>query len=116
MRMLIARRMLTHTAGLLGKVSRTHGRAGPGGSSHPSAKPKTDPVSSLPGFEPLICSLVSGSESAASVEPGKGGKPSSQLWPSHPGLLGHGSTCGPGQTYLFVFGFPTPALTSGQGC
>lgn len=116
MRVLIARRMLTHAAGLLGKVSRTHGCAGPGGYSHPSARPKTDPVSSPAGSEPPICSPVSGSESAASVEPRTGGKLSSQLWPSRPSLLGHSSTCGPGQTCLFVFGFPTPALTSGQGC
>lgn len=63
MRVLIAWRMLTHAAGLPGKVSRTHGCAGPGGYSPPSARPKTDPVSSPAGFGPPICSLVSGSES-----------------------------------------------------
>lgn len=64
------------------------------GYPHLSARLTPYPTPSPSGSEP---------PSAASVELGRAGSPSSQLRPSHPSRLGHGSTCGLGQTCLFVF-------------
>lgn len=69
--------------------------------THTSARTKTDPIWSPLGCEPPICSLSSGLESAAPVEPGGGGGRAREA--RVPSLLGHGSTCGLRQTCLFVF-------------
>ena len=64
---LIAWRELANSAVLLGRVS-----AGPGGYPEPSARPKSDPVLSPPGFEPLACSSLLSCSVSSPCGAGKG--------------------------------------------